>query len=36
MTSTQIQALIDRGAMCFVNHGGGKDSQAMYIDQAAA
>jgi len=29
--NTQIQSLIDRGALFVVNHSGGKDSQAMYL-----
>lgn len=35
MTNTNIQDLIDRGALFVVNHSGGKDSQAMYIKLAA-
>lgn len=31
MVTSQIKALIDRGALFVVNHSGGKDSQAMYL-----
>jgi DNA sulfur modification protein DndC len=30
-TMTQVQSLIERGALFIVNHSGGKDSQAMYL-----